>query len=671
MKLQKMKVCNFRCFGEEITVQMSDLTCLVGDNSSGKTALLDAIKKILGNNPKDRGLVRSDFHLGKSEKPEDIQSKKMSIELVFEFPEVTRSSEDMGAIPIFRRHFVVSDPKSYPYIRIRLEAEWERSSNPEGSIESRVVYVVCPEGEKYTEDKLINAKRKELDEIRLIYIPANRNVEKEIKLNSDSIFMRLFNLVKWNDDKIDEVEKASTSLNSIVTSEDQIKVINDSIMHNWGNFNSDYRFNKSQILFSNSEITEILKKVSIGFTPSVTERDFLVEEMGDGSKSLLYFSLISALLDAESELSKLKFNDEIKIPSHTIFIAEEPENNIAPHLLGQLIQSIMDVSTKHKCQAIISSHSVSIISRINPIDIRLLFNKKSTYSSDAYSLELSSDDVENFKYIKNTIMKTPSIYFSKLVILVEGESEKLFIPRLLKDSDVNIDEFYISVVSIDSRFVTNYWKFLSQYKIPYLTLLDLDSERVHGGYKTISYLIKELSKFRKDFEDFEFEDGTCLIKDNIIDKMKDWGENKDEDYLSWIEYLEKYNVFLSYPLDLDFMLLRAYENSYKNLLENNEGPRIKKIGKISEIEKMEEKPDEYVNRVEQDLEAVLKGDGGDGSSFSNSEKKIMIWYKYFFLGKGKPISHYRALSVIDKKTLIDHLPEMLNRLVDSIKESLV
>jgi len=668
MNLKKIKVHNFRCFGEEVQVLFNDLTCLVGDNSSGKTTLLDAIKKILGNSSKDRGLVRSDFHLKKNEKPEDVQSKKMHIELVFDFPEVGKSSSDMSAIPIFRRHFVVSDQTETPYVRIRLEAEWERSSNPEGSIESRIVYVVCPEEEEYTEDKLINTKRKELDEIRLIYIPATRNVEKEIKLNSDSIFMRLFNLVKWSDEKIQEVEKASTSLNDVVTNDDQVKLINESIKTNWGTFNSDYRFNKSQLLFSNSEISEIIKKVTLGFTPSVTERDFLVEEMGDGSKSLLYFSLISALLDAENDLSILGINEEIKIPSHTIFIAEEPENNIATHLLGQLITSIVEVSNKHRCQAIISSHSISIISRIEPLNIRLLINKKETYSSEIYSIKLSGNDVEDFKYIKNTIMKSPNIYFSKLIILVEGESEKLFIPRLLKESGINIDEYFISVVSIDSRFVTNYWKLLNQFNIPYITLLDLDSERVHGGYKTISYLIKEISKVNSDFQDIRFDDGTYLFKDKIIDNMKDWVEKKDEFYQYWIKLLEEYNVFLSYPLDLDFMLLESYSNQYKSLLSGVEGPRIKGKGRIIDIEKLDEKPQEYLARVEQDLETVLKGDGGDGSSYSVDEKRLMIWYKYFFLGKGKPVSHYRMLSTIDQNEFLTNLPEMLKRLITTVKK---
>ena len=52
----------------------------------------------------------------------------------------------------FLKSLVVDSPDGIPYLRVRLEATWEKSSNVEGAIESRIYYITCPEGEKITEE---------------------------------------------------------------------------------------------------------------------------------------------------------------------------------------------------------------------------------------------------------------------------------------------------------------------------------------------------------------------------------------------------------------------------------------------------------------------------------------------------------------------------------------
>ncbi len=42
---------------------------------------------------------------------------------------------------------------------------------------------------------------------------------------------------------------------------------------------------------------------------------------------------------------------------------EEPENHIAPHLLGRLINNLNNIAIKNNAQTIITSHSASIIKK--------------------------------------------------------------------------------------------------------------------------------------------------------------------------------------------------------------------------------------------------------------------------------------------------------------------
>ena len=60
----------------------------------------------------------------------------LDIEAVFEFEELQSGSNGGEyAIPIFFQHFVVDNPGRLPYLRIRLEATWEKSNTIDGSID--------------------------------------------------------------------------------------------------------------------------------------------------------------------------------------------------------------------------------------------------------------------------------------------------------------------------------------------------------------------------------------------------------------------------------------------------------------------------------------------------------------------------------------------------------
>lgn len=106
MRLKKIKIYNYRSFGEEKIIEFNELTTFIGNNSSGKTTALSALQKLFGTTVGERTLVRSDFHLNKDENPEDIQEKNLYIEAVFEFPEL-KEGRNSNAIPIMFQQLTV------------------------------------------------------------------------------------------------------------------------------------------------------------------------------------------------------------------------------------------------------------------------------------------------------------------------------------------------------------------------------------------------------------------------------------------------------------------------------------------------------------------------------------------------------------------------------------
>lgn len=664
MKLTEISLMNFRCFGSKVEkIIIDDLTVLVGSNSSGKTAIMSAICKVLASNPVERIIKKSDFHLS-SLSQEVIQEQNLFIELKFTFNELLKNESDLKSIPIFFRNLVVAKPNEVPFIKIRLESIWVKSNNPEGSIETELFYI---QGEGDNEKKF-KASRKEIDSIRLIYIPAFRDIEKEIKYLSGTLMQRLLSLISWEDEKRREIEDITSKLNDSLLNYNQIRIIQESLQSNWLDFNVDERFEKSVIMFSESEIIELLKKININFSSNEIGRRIEISELGDGLKSLFYFSLVSATLDAESKLLSLGLNSDLILPTTTILLAEEPENHIAPHILGQLVSSISSISSRINGQVVMSSHSTEIIKRINPSDIRLLYNDVSKFTSKVTQIKIPKEtlDNEDYKYIKDAIQKHPKLYFSKLVILVEGESEELVLPKFLEAHKIDLDRNQISIVAMDSRFVSQFWRLFNDLDLKFITLVDLDDERVIGGWSKIKYLLNELRAIGKFPDDLKLENGMWLFKDNVISEFENYQITEKDCILSWINFLQTYNVFISKPIDFDFMLLGKYKEFYLKTIKDNEGPRISKLGKIKDIEVNNPNNIEYQERIQSAMISTLKNEGGDGTSFSQDEKKLMIWYTYLFLGKSKPISHFSAFQLINNDYLFENTPEPLLNLINCI-----
>ena len=168
-----------------------------------------------------------------------------------------------------------------------------------------------------------------------------------------------------------------------------------------------------------------------------------------------------------------------------------------------------------------------------------------------------------------------------------------------------------------------------------------------------------------------------ILSDTDLKKM----HNRDNDMQAleiWVSKLEQYNVFFSKPLDIDFLMLESYPDVYKGIVGENEEPRLnlvdvkgeKKQKHIAEIEALATPCAEYNNRINDDVRHTLKKCGGNGELYSDEQKKLMVWYTYFFLNRGKPSTHVEALSQIDNAQLMKNIPKVLNRLINTAEKML-
>ncbi|MGN0351973.1 MAG: ATP-dependent nuclease [Roseburia sp.] len=681
MRLAKIKLSNYRCFGSETqTITIDDLTTFIGNNSAGKTAALSALNCMFSENSSDRLLHRSDFHLPKDTAPDAMEKQSLYIETVFEFDELKSEEQGGGySVPQFFQHLVVDGPGEIPYLRIRMDATWEKSNTVEGSIDSQIRYITCPEAVDIQEDNCIPAHRRDLDRIRVVYIPAVRDPSKQLKNASGTMMYQIMSSINWSDTTKENVKAKIKELNAQFEAEKGVSMFGGSIAKQWKEYDSDDRYSSASLRFSSTDIETSIKKTEVVFEPTVTGKEYTIDQMGDGLRSLFYISLVDSILDVEEQMQQEIETDpdhtsfSRKPPLLTIVALEEPENHIAPHLLGKLVGNLQNIAKKRNAQAIITSHSPAIVKRVSPENLRYFRLSTSDAVSKVRSITLPDREKteDQYKYIKEAVKAYPELYFAKLVILGEGDSEEIILPKFWEATNGNTDISGISVVPLGGRHVNHFWRLLNDLQIPNITLLDLDREREGGGWGRIKYALTQLLQNGTSREQLLSTD-RGIMSDEELDKMSKWDNSDTEKMQCWLDHLEQYHVFFSAPLDIDFLMLESLGDMYKKTLGEKEGPRIciEKENReefeqvyIRNIETQKLSYPEYDKRIKKDVGLTLKEHGGNGATYTEDQQKLMVWYNYFFLNRGKPSTHIAALSMMGIEELKESIPPVLRRLI--------
>ena len=681
MKLTKVIINNFRSFGESQIIELNNQTVLIGNNSSGKTTVLQALSKLFSDKQNDRIIKKSDFHLPKGSRPGE-NTRNLFIETIFEFDELDGTPYSQ-AIPSFFEHFTVSKDGAKPFLRIRLESSWEDDGTVEGSIDTQFYYISSDEDTIRDEDKH-RAPRKDLDKIRVLYVPASRTPEKELGNASGSMLSRLVNSINWTEDEINEITDKIDELNNTFLSENgALTQINNEIQKSWEFYHEDNRFSQAELIINSSEMAAALRQIALKFSPTTTEEAFTVSDLGDGLRSIFYFSLVDSILDIELEITKDREenpdNPRFKLipPVLTILAIEEPENHIAPHHIGKLIKRFKQLGNNDNSQVILTSHSPAIVKRIDPEDLKYLRieNNDRVLQTIVSDIQLPPAIDESYKYIKGAIQAYPELYFAKLVVLGEGDSEELLLPKFFDLLGKEVDSSQISIVPLGGRHVNYFWKLLNALRIPHITLLDFDNERYGGGWGRIKYISQHLYELNTEFQEWFH---TQRLDFNEIGSRgcESIGAQR---LINWFNKLEEFNVYFSSPLDIDFLMLQHYKDNYLNTLSPIEGPVVsyndsdgssKKV-KLSDLDCLDRLQLEGFNkRKEEAIRATLKDKSGHGDSFNEEEKELMIWYQYFFLGRGKPTTHMQFLSLISDEELIKSLPSVFEKIVERAKKLL-
>ena len=565
-----------------------------------------------------------------------------------------------------------------PYLRIRLTASWEQSNTPDGIIESKTTYMSLSDE---AQEVITKVPSSELSQIKIIYVPAIRNPSVLLKNATGTLLWRVLKSINWSNETKENIKQQLKQAEESLFEEAGLERVRNSLKEHWKKYHKDVRYSEANIRFNSTDLEQLIKKFEVDFMPSITQRPYSIDSLGDGLRSLFYLSLVDSFLEIEQQaMENSETGNEpifnIQIPALTILAIEEPENHVSPHLLGNIVANLKKIAVKNNSQVIITSHTPAIVKRVSPESIRHFSISIEDLVTKVKKILLpqkqgSVENEEAYKYVKEAVRSYPEIYFSKFVIFGEGDSEEIIIPKAIElGTEAQFDSISISVVPLRGRHVNHFWKLLKELDIPYVTLLDLDKERSGGGWGRVKYALEQLIKVGADKNELLLLAAGKILSDTRLSEMHTWDENEIKKQKAWLGRLEHFDVFFSSPLDLDFMMLEAFPEAFKGVIKGNEGPRIDNVGKILEIEDQDPPADGYLERVDLATKHALKEAGGNGETYTIEQKKLMVWYDYFFLQRGKPVTHRLALINISDERFSERLPNPLKRLLTKVKQNL-
>ncbi len=576
MKIESVSVRNFRCFGPEwIKVSLQEqVTAFVGGNGSGKTALFQALSRLFGVTRTDRTIIKKDFHIAHDEE-ELPDGRSLEIECLLGFPELEeQEDEDAHAVPDFFNHMAASGPDEPLKARIRLVARWIEDGTPDGTVEEDVRWITTL-GDEFEWETCPKVSAVDRASIQVVYVPALRNAADRV---TELLKGRLWRAALWSADLGARATKGAELIQSQFDREAPANFIIKRLTRRWQQVYEGDTDTSPNLRLIESRIEELVRRAEFVFHPDEAGRNRALADLSDGQRSLFHIALTAATLETEQDAIALTaaespFDPEKLRRTHlTLLAIEEPENSLSPFFLSRIVMLAREIGKMGTAQALISSHSASILSRIEADEVRYFRLDRKTGRASVKQLTLPENDAEARNYVRLAVRSYPELYFARFVILAEGDSERIVLPRLAEASGVPLDPSFVPVVPLGGRYVSHFWRLLTDLGIPHATLVDFDLGRARGGADMIRKVFAALKEVNRDLTANPLvAEGTISLDDleglTDEDVREDWADN------NWLQALRHEDVFISNPIDLDFAMLRAFPAAYQNLNPGRQGPR--------------------------------------------------------------------------------------------------
>ena len=443
MYLSNIKLWNFRKFGSDISTDYSTkphldlnltkgLNVIIGENDSGKTAIVDAIKLVLKTHSYDYIRVDDkDFHKG---------TGRFRIELTFD-----------GLIPDEAKNFTEwltwegEKGKERPILKLNYDVK-------------RLDDKILPSDVKAGADNegyLLTAEAKEY--LKATYLKPLRDAENELiakrnsRLSQILISDEAFKGNEKNNNLVDVFSGLKTDLEKYFkgeyetkhfTTPQEGKQIKDKIdKYIKAFYGNDV---ETEFVSTSNDIKSILEKLTLT----------IKDEHNPGLGTLNRLFMAAELLHLnKSNWSGLRLG-----------LVEELEAHLHPQAQMQVIEAFQK---QENIQLILTTHSPNLASKVK-LENLIICNNRNAFPLGPTYTELDKD---NYTFLEKFLDTTKAnMFFAKGVILVEGWAEEILLPSIAKAIGIDLTEKGVSIVNIGHTGFDHYAKIYLRQSEPGMTI---------------------------------------------------------------------------------------------------------------------------------------------------------------------------------------------------------
>lgn len=440
MIISDLNLINFRQFDSEQGLHITfhkGLNALIGENDSGKTAVIDALKLVL--------LTQSNEHIRPMD--EDFHRIENGESATEFFIDCTITDFSLNEAKNFVEYLTFSKSEDKYFLKLHYHA-WK---------ESQKIFQELHVGD--VDDGItIEGKAREL--LRAVYLKPLRDAEREMSSGRSSRISQILlshpAFRDKNTHKILEVMKnANDEIDNYFTKDDEGKKILQTIRNNLKSFNDKHQPIDANLVTSDIRLKAILESLSL----NVSEVN-----PGLGELNLLFMAAELLLLKDDSD-------GGIKLA-----LIEELEAHLHPQAQLRLISYLQNEYCENDVQIIISTHSPILASKINIKNLILMKDHK------GYDLSLGKTKLEksDYLFLQRFLDSTKAnLFFAKGIIMVEGDAENILIPVIADIIGYPLEKYGISIVNVGSTAFLRYSRIMlrkdgSTIGIPVSVVTDCD-----------------------------------------------------------------------------------------------------------------------------------------------------------------------------------------------------
>ncbi|WP_413485157.1 ATP-dependent nuclease [Shewanella baltica] len=462
MYLKELQLTNFRKF-ESLKVNFKKgLNVLVGENDSGKTAIIDAIRYIL--NTKSFETIRfepRDFYKPTKttdDNPQPERADTFTIAAIF-----SDFSADEAAKFIEWGYF--NEVKEF---ELRLFLKTKRLDN------DRITWDIKagPQGAELQMD----GDAKTL--LQVTYLKPLRDAEAEMTPGYRSRLAQIlqshnsFKKVKGTDGQYEKheleniIEKANEEISEFLDGVKTKSTDHNSpnILESINSYIEDFRQiddqREASVKIADPELHKILKTLGLE-----------LEENSSGLGTLNKLFMAAELLHLETD----------PFDALQLCLIEELEAHLHPQAQLRVINALKGISSKNGNQFILTTHSTTIGASIS-LENLILCRGQNVYPMWQGQTKLAIGD---YKFLQRFLDSTKAnMFFARGVIMVEGDAENILIPTIAELIGKPLHKYGVSIVNVGSTAFLRYSKIfqrknlheqgLSELDLPVSVITDLD-----------------------------------------------------------------------------------------------------------------------------------------------------------------------------------------------------